>query len=124
MPYTLIFLESPYRIVESLEDLLSVLGDRQICVAREMTKMFEEYWRGPISGAVEYFKSQPARGEFTLVVAGKPKNEDKKWTEEQLREAIKSGLQSEKSAKDLSAELTGQSGWSKKEIYAFINHIK
>jgi 16S rRNA (cytidine1402-2'-O)-methyltransferase len=124
MPYTLIFLESPYRIIESLEDLLSVLGDRQICIAREMTKMFEEYWRGHIRGAVEYFKSQPARGEFTLVVAGKPKNEDEKWTQEQLHEAIKSGLQSKKSAKDLSAELTGQSGWSKKEIYALVNQIK
>jgi 16S rRNA C1402 (ribose-2'-O) methylase RsmI len=46
----LIFLESPYRIVESLEDILSVLGDRRICVAREMTKMFEEYWRGTSAG--------------------------------------------------------------------------
>jgi 16S rRNA (cytidine1402-2'-O)-methyltransferase len=124
MSYTLIFLESPYRIVESLEDLLSVLGDRKICVAREMTKRFEEYWRGPISGAVEYFKSQPARGEFTLVVEGKPKDEDEKWTQELLREAIKNGLQIKKSAKDLSAELTGQSGWSKKEIYALVNQIK
>src|SRR5512138_3305792 len=70
-PYTLIFLESPYRIVESLEDIFSILGDRRICVAREMTKMFEEYWRGSVSKAVEYFKSQPARGEFTLVIEGK-----------------------------------------------------
>ncbi len=65
------FSSLPYRIVESLEDILSILGDRKICVAREMTKMFEEYWRGDVSGAVEYFKSQPARGEFTLVVEGK-----------------------------------------------------
>jgi 16S rRNA (cytidine1402-2'-O)-methyltransferase len=62
-PYTLIFLESPYRIVEALEDILSILGSRKICVAREMTKMFEEYWRGDVSAALEYFKSQPARGE-------------------------------------------------------------
>ena len=68
--YTLVFLESPYRVVESLEDIFSILGDRKICVAREMTKMFEEYWRGNVSGAVEHFKSQPARGEFTLVVEG------------------------------------------------------
>ena len=124
LSYTLIFLESPYRIVESLEDLLSILGDRRICVAREMTKMFEEYWRGPTSGALEYFKSQPARGEFTLVVEGKPKDETEKWTEEQLLEAIKDGLQNEKSAKDLSAELARHSGWNKKEIYALINRSK
>jgi uncharacterized protein YdaL len=70
-PYTLVFLESPYRIVEALEDIFSILGDRKICVAREMTKMFEEYWRGNVEGAVAYFKSQPPRGEFTLVVEGK-----------------------------------------------------
>ena len=121
--YTLIFLESPYRIVESLEDLLSVLGDRRICVAREMTKMFEEYWRGSISGAVEYFKSQPARGEFTLVVEGKPKDEAEKWTEEQLSAAIEAGIKSGKSARELSSTLAIQSGWNKKEIYARINII-
>lgn len=124
MPYTLIFLESPYRLVESLEDLLSTIGDRRICVAREMTKMFEEYWRGNISGAVEYFKSQPARGEFTLVVAGKPKDEEGHWTEEQLLDAIQSELKKERSAKEISADLAKQSGWSKKEIYALINTVK
>ncbi|HSO10738.1 MAG TPA: 16S rRNA (cytidine(1402)-2'-O)-methyltransferase [Anaerolineales bacterium] len=121
--YTLIFLESPYRIVESLEDLLSVLGDRRICVAREMTKMFEEYWRGNISGAVEYFKSQSARGEFTLVVEGRQKDENEKWTEEQLLEAIRNELKNEKSAKEISTELAKQSGWSKREIYSLINNM-
>lgn len=124
LSHTLIFLVSPYRIVESLESMLLILGNRQICVAREMTKMYEEYWRGPISEAVEYFKSQPVRGEFTLVVEGKPKGEDKKWTEEQVLEAVKNGLQNQKSAKDLSSELAGLSGWSKKEIYALINRNK
>src|SRR4030095_6937290 len=87
-PFTLVFLESPYRIVESLEDIFSILGDRKICVAREMTKMFEEYWRGNVSGAVGYFRAQPARGEFTLVVEGKTESNNEKWTEEQLRAAI------------------------------------
>ncbi|NJC95302.1 MAG: 16S rRNA (cytidine(1402)-2'-O)-methyltransferase [Anaerolineae bacterium] len=123
LPYTLIFLESPYRIVESLEDLLSIFGDRRICVAREMTKMFEEYWRGTIGGALEYFKSQPARGEFTLVVEGKPGDEEQKWTEEQLSAAIEAGVKSGKSAKDLSAELAKVSGWSKREIYSRINKM-
>lgn len=124
LSYTLIFLESPYRIVESLEDLLSVLGDRRICVAREMTKMFEEYWRGTISGAVEYFRSQPARGEFTLVLEGKPRDEEEKWTEEQLSAAIEAGIKSGKSAREISSDLAIQSGWNKKEIYARINIIK
>lgn len=124
LPYTLIFLESPYRIVESLEDILAVLGDRQLCVAREMTKMFEEYWRGTVSGAVEHFKSQPARGEFTLVIEGKTKDGDEKWTEQEMIKAIETEMKNGKSAKDISSELSMQSGWSKKEIYTLVNQIK
>ena len=119
-PYTLVFLESPYRIVEALEDIFSILGDRRICVAREMTKMFEEYWRGNVSGAVTHFKSQPARGEFTLVVEGRNEDGTQKWPEERLQRAIGDELKTEKSAKEISAELAKQSGWSKKEIYALI----
>ena len=121
LPYTLIFLESPYRVIESLEDILSTLGDRQICVAREMTKMFEEYWRGAVSGAVGHFKSQPVRGEFTLVIEGKRKDESEKWTEEELMKVIEDKLEAGKSAKDISSELSTQSGWSKKEIYTLVN---
>ncbi len=120
-PYTLIFLESPYRIVEALEDILSVLGNRRICVAREMTKMFEEYWRGSVHGALEYFKSQPPRGEFTLVVEGKKIEDGQLWTEEQLKREIENHLKDEKSAKEISTELARQSGWSKKEVYRLIN---
>jgi 16S rRNA (cytidine1402-2'-O)-methyltransferase len=123
-PYTLIFLESPYRIAEALEDILSILGNRRICVAREMTKMFEEYWRGEVSGAVTYFKSQPARGEFTLVVEGKTNDQQNVWSEEELRLAIQQALKTDKSAKEISTELAGQSGWNRKEIYYLINQNK
>src|SRR5687768_5690521 len=121
-PYTLVFLESPYRIVESLEDIYLILGDRKICVAREMTKMFEEYWRGNVSEAVVYFKSQPARGEFTLVLQGKTHNNgNARWTEEELLRAIERERKAEKSAKEVSADLAEQSGWNKKEVYRLIN---
>jgi len=122
--YTLIFFESPHRIIESLQDLHSILGDRQICVAREMTKMFEEYWRGTIGGAVEHFKSQAVRGEFTLVVEGKRKEERSKWTEEELLAAIKKELKKDKSAKEISTDLAEQSGWNKKEIYTLVSKKK
>lgn len=121
LPYTLIFLESPHRIIESLEDLLASIGDRRICVAREMTKMFEEYWRGNISGAVEYFKSKEVRGEFTLVVEGKRKEENEKWKVEELRAAIEKESKGEKSAKAISAELSERSGWNKKDVYRLVN---
>ncbi|HNQ94589.1 MAG TPA: 16S rRNA (cytidine(1402)-2'-O)-methyltransferase [Anaerolineales bacterium] len=121
LSYTLIFLESPHRILESLEDLLSILGDRRICVAREMTKMFEEYWRGTLGGAVEYFKSKEARGEFTLVVEGKTKEEREVWTEAELLKALKKESKGEKSAKQISAELSERSGWNKKDVYRLVS---
>ena len=117
LSYTLIFLESPHRIVESLDDILSTLGDRRICIGREMTKMFEEYWRGQVSGALEHFSSQPARGEFTLVVEGKMKEVSEKWEEEKLLRAIRKELKSGKSAKEISVELSEQSGWPKRDVY-------
>jgi len=122
--YTLIFLESPHRIVDSLADILSVLGDRRICVAREMTKFYEEFWRGPVSGALEYFQSKEPRGEFTLVIEGKMKEEKVVWAEEDLLESIKKELEAGKSAKEISTELAEQSGWNKKEIYALVNQNK
>jgi 16S rRNA (cytidine1402-2'-O)-methyltransferase len=124
LTYTLIFLESPHRIIDSLEDLLTVLGNRQICVAREITKMFEEFWRGEITGALDHFKSQPPRGEFTLVVAGKPKDESALWAEDELRAAIQKELKKERSAKDISADLSETSGWLKKDVYALVNELK
>jgi 16S rRNA (cytidine1402-2'-O)-methyltransferase len=116
LPYTLIYLESPYRITEALEDILSELGNRQVCVAREMTKMFEEYWRGDASGALEHFRSQPARGEFTLVVAGAEKGAGI-WAEEEMEAAIRSGLEAGESPSRLAKRLAEESGWSKREVY-------
>ena len=124
LSYTLIFLEAPHRVVDSLEDLLTLLGDRPICVAREMTKLYEEFWRGPISGALEYFKSREPRGEFTLVVGGQSSAASRQWSEEELLAAIKRELKSGKSAKEISSELAEQSGWSKKEVYARVNQAK
>ncbi len=123
LPHTLIFLESPYRITEALEDILSELGDRQICVAREMTKMFEEYWRGNVRGALEYFMSQPARGEFTLVVGGVEKSMGE-WTEDEMEAAIRSGLDASESPNHLSKRLAKESGWIKREVYRRIQELK
>ena len=83
--------------------------------------MFEEYWRGNVSGAVAYFNSQPARGEFTLVVEGKTQDGNERWTEEELQRAIAKEMKTEKSAKEISVDLAKQSGWNKKEVYRLIN---
>ncbi|MEK6754233.1 MAG: 16S rRNA (cytidine(1402)-2'-O)-methyltransferase [Chloroflexota bacterium] len=124
LSYTLIFLESPHRLIDSLEDILAVLGDRRICVAREMTKFYEEYWRGQVSGAIEHFKSKDPRGEFTLVIEGKMKEERSVWAEIELLSAIKKELENDKSTKEISAELAEASGWNKRDVYNLITKLQ
>jgi 16S rRNA (cytidine1402-2'-O)-methyltransferase len=121
LPHTLIFLETPHRLRDSLADLLSALGERRICVAREMTKLHEEYWRGNISGAIEYFNSKEPRGEFTLVVEGKRSGCLERWTQEALMSAVRELSDEGKPAKQISAELAEISGWGRKEIYELIH---
>lgn len=67
-PYTLIFYEAPHRIKEMLEDLLEVLGNRKICLARELTKLYEEYLRGTISEVLD--AAEGLKGEMVVVVEG------------------------------------------------------
>lgn len=115
LPYTLIFLETPHRLRDSLEDLHSILGDRQIAVARELTKLHEEIWRGAIGESAAHF--QAPRGEFVLVIEGKRAEEKSRWPEEKLLEAIQQELKDKRSAKEIASELAERSGWPRREIY-------
>ena len=67
---TLVFYESPRRLLSTLQDLLRVLGDRQIVVARELTKMFEEIVRGKTSDIIGSFEDKTIKGEITILVSG------------------------------------------------------
>ena len=67
---TLIFFESPYRLVKLLEEMVGILGDRQAAVARELTKKFEETRNGNLSQLTEYYSAHPPKGEITVVVEG------------------------------------------------------
>ena len=67
---TLLLYESPHRLVAALEDMLEVLGDRRLTVCRELTKVHEEVWRTTIGKALERYRREDPRGEFTLAVEG------------------------------------------------------
>ena len=69
---TLIFYESPHRVIVFLRDVLEVFGERRISIARELTKKFEEVFRGTVTEAIEKLQATPPRGEFTIVIAGAP----------------------------------------------------
>ncbi|HFI0420916.1 TPA: 16S rRNA (cytidine(1402)-2'-O)-methyltransferase [Streptococcus suis] len=69
-PETQIFYESPYRVADTLENMLSVYGDRQVTVVRELTKLYEEYQRGTISEVLTYLNEHSLKGECLIIVAG------------------------------------------------------
>jgi 16S rRNA (cytidine1402-2'-O)-methyltransferase len=113
-PATIVVLETPHRLAAALDDILEVLGDREIAVCRELTKLHEEVFRGRVSQAIEHF-TEP-RGEFTLVIAGQKEAEKPKLTkavEGRLREMRRRGV----GAREAVAKLAEETGLSKKELY-------
>lgn len=114
-PGTIVILEAPHRLLETLEDILAQFGDRRIAVCREMTKMHEEIFRGSVSGAIEHFNDP--RGEFTLVIegnAGKPALQV--ITEDVIRRLGEMRLSGAR-AKEAVAKLAEETGLSRKELY-------
>ena len=109
---TLIFYEAPHRILETLNDMLEVFGDRYICLARELTKKFEELIRGKIS---EILKDQSLlKGEMVIVVSGYENNNNLDINPfEKIDELIKLGYKPNDAIKDVSKML----GLDRRELY-------
>ena len=72
-PHTLVFYESPHRLISFLEDALVVYGDRKCAVANDLTKKFETMYRGTISELIVELQKEPLRGEYSVVIAGADK---------------------------------------------------
>lgn len=117
LPQTLIFYESPNRIINTLEAMIEVLGDRNASASREITKMYEETIRGNLSEVLKYFKEKDSvKGEFTLVVEGaaqKSQEFDSNTVDTMLELLKQDGL----SLKDSVSQVVGESGISKSKIY-------
>lgn len=113
-PYTLIFYEAPHRIESMLQDVLEVLGDRNMCLARELTKLHEEYIRGTVSEVIQVAKDK--KGEMVVIIEGKPIEEesfDMDTAIKKVDEYIKQGLKTKEAIKKAATEL----GCSKNELY-------
>ncbi|MEA2031011.1 MAG: 16S rRNA (cytidine(1402)-2'-O)-methyltransferase [candidate division Zixibacteria bacterium] len=70
IPYTLIFFESPHRVIKCLTDIKTVFGNRQACLAREITKLHEQFLRGSINDILKTISEHSIKGEIVLVIAG------------------------------------------------------
>jgi 16S rRNA (cytidine1402-2'-O)-methyltransferase len=112
-PRTLVAFEAPHRLLGTLNDAIEVFGDRKVAACRELTKVYEEVFRGRLSQAIEHF-TQP-RGEFTLVIEGKVRQEAEvsQQIEKELRRLYKQRV----GAKEAVARLSESSGISKKKLY-------
>jgi len=122
LSFTLIFLETPHRLLAALHDLHSELGDRSIVIARELTKLHEEIFRGKASEAWSYFSARQIRGEITLVIAGNVTSE--RWQEQQLLTALRQSLANGTPPAQIASEISAQSGWARRAVYRLITEIE
>ena len=102
---TVIFYESPHRLRETLQDLAQTLGeDRDCVVSRELTKLYEEFWRGTLGEAVSHHKIKQPQGEYTLIIAGFPQTQPQLSTEQiktELEALIKQGMSRSQASRHL-----------------------
>ena len=110
---TLIFYEAPHRILKTLSELREIVGNRQVSLARELTKKYEEFIRGSLDEVMDYLRAQAQiRGEFTVILEGNVNGEQEEsasWWEElgpvaHVEQYISQGLPSKEAIKKVSED--------------------
>ncbi|MBL8056698.1 MAG: 16S rRNA (cytidine(1402)-2'-O)-methyltransferase [Anaerolineales bacterium] len=116
-PRTLVAYEAPHRLLETLADLRAVLGDRPAAVARELTKLHEEIFRGTLAEAAAHFAEKEVLGEITLVVAGAAGQPAERWEAARVRAELVRLTAAGLKRKEAARQLAQLAGWSAREIY-------
>jgi 16S rRNA (cytidine1402-2'-O)-methyltransferase len=111
---TLVAFEAPHRLISALEDIGESLGERQLAVARELTKLHEEVLRGTTSEVIEHFRSNPPRGEVTLVIGGA---EETNWERGEVQKALEELRREGVSPNEAVREVAGMAKWPRAEVY-------
>ncbi len=119
----LVFYEAPHRLKATLKDALEILGDREVFLAREMTKRHEEYRLLSLGRLYERFLTEEPRGEFTLVLAGAPKSPETR-SQENLEEALRQALKEGLSLKEAVQKVAQTTGTPKKQVYQLALKIR
>jgi 16S rRNA (cytidine1402-2'-O)-methyltransferase len=116
--HSIVFFEAPHRLKEVLVDLGEIFGDRPIVLARELTKVFEEVTRGSASSLREKMSDDSTRGEYTLVVEGRGKRNDKPLPDQKVEKRIAQLLkQGSMSVRDIAQELSLNTGIAYRDLY-------
>lgn len=117
IPATVILYEAPHRIKQVLAEIKDLWGERQVALARELTKMYEEFYRGSVSDCLAWLESKPPRGEFTLVIEqGEAVCEDNKpeiSARVRLQQLLAQGEDKKESLKKVAKEY----GIAKRDLY-------
>lgn len=114
---TVIAYESPYRLRDSLSLIAEALGDEHpVCVAREISKKFEQFYRGAARDLRDHFAAENPRGEVTLVIAG-AESSDAVWTEQAVRSALAEQLSAGEPLSRASKAVAKLAGWKKNAVY-------
>ncbi|EOD01063.1 16S rRNA (cytidine(1402)-2'-O)-methyltransferase [Caldisalinibacter kiritimatiensis] len=119
---TIILYESPHRLKALLKDIVEVLGDREIAVVRELTKKYEEVFRGTVSEAIKKINKEGVRGEFVVVIKGAEndqiKDEEKElWLDISIKEHIILYINKGFSKKEAIKKVSVERGIPKREVY-------
>ena len=122
---TTVFYEAPHHLVDTLDSIYKTVGDRNIAVARELTKKHETVNRGAVGEVLEYFKENEPKGEFVLVLEGKDKEkikEDKiaSFEEMTIEEHFNMYIEQGMSEKDAMKQVAKDRGVGKRDVYAYI----
>lgn len=125
---SLIFYESPHRLISTLNLLLTELGNRRIAVCRELTKLHEEIKRGTLEEVIEYFSQKSIKGEFVLVVEGKQqeqidKENKEKWEDLSIEDHIRLLISEGLSKKEAIKKVAKDRGLQKNVVYQVATEI-
>ena len=116
---TMIFYEAPHKLLKTLSDLVGVFGpDRPVSVCRELTKIHEDVLRTTLSGALRHFNEIPPKGEFVLVVAGKPVDSSPSATAEEAMVLVDAYRSEGLSLREACKRAAADTGFSKNELYS------
>ncbi|WP_088105956.1 16S rRNA (cytidine(1402)-2'-O)-methyltransferase [Halalkalibacter urbisdiaboli] len=116
---TLMFYEAPHRLKDTLKGMYEVLGSRNICICRELTKKFEEYQRGTLEDAVEWCEEGTIKGEFCLIVEGATEVEikDQWWDSLSLNQHVEHYINLGVSSKEAIKKVAVDRDIPKREVY-------
>ena len=123
---TMILYEAPHHLIRTLEELYGALGNRKICVCRELTKKFETILSTTLEEALELYKSEEPRGEYVLVVEGKSREEKRQesiaaWESMTIEEHMSYYEEQGMDQKSAMKQVAKDRGVGKREIYAYLN---